>query len=129
MIKMPQDFIKYIQDTDGTTSVKGTASIEKATIKKVSKAINTGWLASDVTPTNTPSIHRIHILVTTDTVVNLQVNDGTNTTTMKLNAGAVLSADCLYAFDITMISGYSYNVQHETTTQDVHSWIEELGVL
>tara|TARA_Y100000310_G_scaffold339157_1_gene430969 strand:+ start:1585 stop:1950 length:366 start_codon:yes stop_codon:yes gene_type:complete len=103
---------------------------EKATAKESSKAINTDWFASNISPTNAPANHRIYIRLATSSVVNVLMDDGTNTNLkMTLNDGNALGADELYAFDVILPAGYSYNLQHETATQNINSWIVEVGVL
>lgn len=104
--------------------------IEKATIRVTNKAVNTDWFASNVSPTNAPANHRIYILLATTSVVNLQMNDGINSNiTMNLNGGTALTADSLYAFDIIVPDGYSYNIHHKTGTQNISGWIVESGAL
>ncbi len=103
---------------------------EIATLKSTSKAVDTDWLGSDVEPTNAPANHRIQILIEgADSVVNIIYKDGTNTLTMALNGGTALSSGAGYVFDLIVPAGYSYNIQHSTTTQDVNVQIVESGVL
>tara|TARA_Y100000310_G_C20130761_1_gene555759 strand:- start:93 stop:458 length:366 start_codon:yes stop_codon:yes gene_type:complete len=104
--------------------------IEKATIKETSKAVDTDWFATNISPTNAPANHRLYIRMATTSVVNLQMDDGTNTDlVMNLNDGTALDANDLYAFDIILPAGYSYNIQHKTTTQNINAWIVESSVL
>lgn len=111
-----------------------TAPIQKiqeiGTVKSTSKAIDTDWFASNQSPTNAPAIHRIYMMVEgADTVVRLELDDGTNTDLIcNFNGGTALSQDTLYAFDVVLPEGYSYNIQHATTTQKVNCWIVEIGV-
>jgi len=101
----------------------------KGALKNLSKAVDTDWFAANIAPSNANSSHIIYISCPTETVVNLQMDDGTNTnTTMVLNTGTALAATCLYAFQIEVPSGYSYNIQHKTGTQLIDCWIIELGV-
>ncbi len=103
---------------------------EKGTAQESSKAVDTDWFASNITPSNAPSNQRIYIRLATTSVVNLLMDDGTNSDlTMTLNAGVALTADYLYAFDLTLPAGYSYNIQHKTGTQNINSWIVESSVL
>lgn len=103
---------------------------EKGTIQETSKAVDTDWFAANITPTNAPANHRIYIRMATTSIVNLQMDDGTNSNiVMNLNDGVALDANDLYAFDVIIPDGYSYNIQHKTGTQDVNGWIVESGVL
>lgn len=111
-------------------SLQFTKIIEKATIKETSKAVDTDWFASNIEPTNTPAVHRITIRMATASVVNLLMDDGTNTDiVMNLNDGVALDANDLYAFDVVIPAGYSYNIQHDTGTQNINAWVAELGSL
>jgi len=104
--------------------------IEKATIKETSKAVDTDWFAANTSPTNSPCTQRIYLRLATTSVVNIQMDDGTNSNIeMVLNAGVALTANYLYAFDISVPAGYSYNIQHKTGTQNVNGWIVEASVL
>jgi len=103
---------------------------EIATLKVTSKAINTDYFGSNLEPNNAPANHRLYILLATTSVVNLLVDDGTNSDiSMSLNNGNALTAGVLYAFDVIIPAGYSYNVQHATGTQNVSCWVVESGVL
>lgn len=107
--------------------------IEKATLKQTSKTVNTDWFASNISPTNAPANHRILILIPdggTDTVVNILMDDGTNTNeVIAVNANVALTAGAGYIFDLLVLAGYSYNIQHETATQNVTCVIVESSVL
>lgn len=104
--------------------------IEKGTIQETSKAINTDWFAANISPTRTPANHRVYIRLATTSVVNILMDDGTNSDiTMVLNDGTALTANNLYAFDIIVPAGYSYNLQHATGTQNINAWVVEAGVL
>tara|TARA_Y100000310_G_scaffold95109_2_gene92960 strand:- start:1150 stop:1515 length:366 start_codon:yes stop_codon:yes gene_type:complete len=104
--------------------------IEKSTIKETSKAIDTDWFTANISPTNTPANHRIYIRMATTSIVNIQMDDGTNSNIeMILNDGVALDANDLYAFDIIVPAGYSYNIQHKTGTQNINAWIVESSVL
>jgi|TARA_Y100000310_G_scaffold105331_1_gene103765 hypothetical protein len=104
--------------------------LQKATIQETSKAVDTDWFAANITPTEAPANHRIYIRVATTTIINLQMDDGTNTNlTMNLNDGVALDANDLYAFDIVVPAGYSYNIQHKTGTQNINGWIVETSYL
>ena len=81
---------------------------------------STNIFASDLTPTNTPSIFRIYIVVTGFTTAPIlsvkRSNDGGVTyVTENLNGGNALSNDVAYIFDIIMDSGEQINLQLDQT--------------
>lgn len=101
--------------------------IQKAAEIDLNKAVDTDWFASNIEPTNAPSVHRITLKVETSTVVNLQMDgDGATNERMDLNGGNALTAHALYTFDIPIPAGFSYNIQHKTGTQNVAVTIVEL---
>tara|TARA_Y100000310_G_scaffold60574_1_gene55910 strand:- start:761 stop:1129 length:369 start_codon:yes stop_codon:yes gene_type:complete len=112
-------------------SVEFQRLIEKSTaLQETSKAVDTDWFAANISATNSPANHRLYIRLATSSVVNLQMDDGTNTDLeMNLNNGNSLTANSLYAFDIIVPAGYSYNLQHKTGTQNINAWIVEGSVL
>ena len=104
--------------------------IEKATIKATSKAVDVDYFAANISGTNSPANHRLYIRLATTSVVNIQMDDGTNSNIeMVLNGGTALIANHLHAFDIIVPAGYSYNIQHKTATQLINAWIVESSVL
>lgn len=106
---------------------EGGQVIQKHASQETSKAINTDWFASNITPTNAPCVHRITIKMVSDTVVKLEVDDGTNSNIeWDLNGGNVLTGGSVYTFDIPIPLGWSYNIQHETSTQNFACVVVEL---
>ncbi len=104
-------------------------AVLKGTLKETSKAVDTDWFTSNIEPTQKQAIHRIYIRLATESVVNIQLDDGTNTDiTLDLNEGSALSANSLYVFDVHIPAGYSYNLQHKTGTQNINCWIVEGGL-
>ncbi len=100
--------------------------IQMATVKHVSKAITTNWLTA-VAPINTPSVHRLQLCVEgTTTIVNVMLYDGTNTISMAVNGGNACIAGAGYQFDVVMLPGYTWTVQHATATQNVNLQAIEL---
>ncbi len=97
---------------------------------EVSKAVNTDWFGSNLgllTAHGGPVKHTIQIrLATTDSVVKIELDEGTDTDIeMLLNSGNVLVAKALYIFDLILLIGQTYNIQHETATQNVFCSIIE----
>lgn len=76
--------------------------------------VDTDILASDITPSNTPSICRVAVVLATASVFKARVTQGATTFDVKLNSGAALVASCLYVFDIPWEEGDSINFQVET---------------
>jgi hypothetical protein len=107
----------------------GIAGItEMATLKETSKAINTDWLAANITPNITPCMHRLFIKVATATGVRVELDDSGESTTdveFYLNSKSNLAADAGYTFDVPLLAGQSYNIQHDTGTQNVYIHIIE----
>ncbi len=64
-------------------------------------------------------------MVPTSSVVNVIITDGTTAKTAGLNEGTALSADAWYSFDVLIPVGYSFNIQHETGTQNVALFVFE----
>lgn len=105
----------------------GRGVIEKATIKVTSKAINTDWFTPNILPSKFPALHRLYVAVPTSTKIKVLMDDGTNSDIeMRLNGDTALDALTLFAFDIVVPQGYSYNIQHLTTTQNISAWIVEI---
>ena len=62
----------------------GKGVLEKATLKVVSKAVNTDWFAVNIKASRFPALHRIYIACPTLTKVNLLMDDGTNTNIVNI---------------------------------------------
>lgn len=111
----------------GIGDLEGTAYIEKGSLIETSKAINTDYFAANISPTKTPATHRIYIRLATTSVVKIEMDDGATTDVeLKLNDGVALDANDLYSFDVVLLTGQSYNIQHETGTQNVFCTVVEL---
>lgn len=120
----------------GTATSAKTSGVDYPTQKaliNVSKAIDTDWFASDITPTHPPCMHRIQISVPTSTVVRVErTRTVAPTMTDKredLNEGNALTANALYVFDILVMKDDGYNIQHATGTQTVYCAIAEYPVI
>ena len=112
--------------TTKATGLSGHAEI--GTVKATSKAINTDYFVTNLSPLNPPAVHRIQLRLATTSVVKVELDDGTNTNIeYDLNGGVALDAGEVYTFDIVVPDGYSYNIQHETGTQNVDCQIIELA--
>ncbi len=61
-----------------------------------------------------PRMFRVFIAVTTSTVLNLSITDGSTTHVVGLNASGALNAADLYTFDFMGQPGLTYDLQYET---------------
>ncbi len=92
-----------------------------ATLAKVfntAKAANTDWLATDLRPTagRGSVAYRMTIGLTgANSVVNVQISDGTNTVALDLRDGNVLTVGRAYTFVIGANSDFTYNFQAESS--------------
>lgn len=126
---MPADFIKYVQPTDSTRNDL-VVPVEAKSMIDTSKAINTDWFAANVSPsiTGRPTQFRIVIRCATTTVVRLEMDDGaTVNITMNLNDTVALTGGSVFTFDINLLDGQSFNIQHATTTQAIFCSVIEMS--
>ena len=77
----------------------------------VAETADTDILATDITPTNTPCLFRIMVMLETAGVFSAILINATVSKTLKLNAGNSLTASCAYMFDILVHSGDTVNFQ------------------
>ena len=113
-------------DIESTPSTGGGEGILKGAIFDTSKNAGADWFSSDIQPTNTPCMHRMFIVMTSTTKVKVILKEGAKTKTGYLNDGAQLDGGELYIFDIMLNMGQSYNIQHDTTNQNVTVTIVEV---
>ena len=90
-------------------------------------AVNTDWFTSNIAPEkqNKPSKFTVQILMATTSVVEFDITDGTTNKTGKINNGGSLIAAVWYHFDVELPAGYTFNIQHKTTTQNMACHIFE----
>ena len=88
-----------------------TTPLAVASQHGVAETANTDILAADITPTNTPCLFRIMVMLDTAGVFSAMLKSGGATKTLKLNAGTALIASAAYMFDILMHSGDTVNFQ------------------
>lgn len=84
-------------------------------------AINTNWFVNNLQPARRGMSAKftVQMLVPTSTVVEFDITDGTVNKTGTVNDGVALVADTWQQFDVIIPAGYSFNIQHATTTQNV----------
>jgi hypothetical protein len=85
--------------------------LNKASQHGVAETANTDILASDLSPTNTPCLFRVMVMLETSGVFSAILKNGGVSKTLKLNAGVALVASCAYIFDILVHSGDTVNFQ------------------
>ena len=70
-------------------------------------------------------------LTSTNSIVNVQISDGSTTTGFDLNDGTALTSGRLYTFVLGCHSDYSYTIQYETGTTTGYLLLEQIrdGVL
>ena len=91
-------------------------------------AVDTNWFsAGNIAPSKegTPSKFTVQILMATTSVVEFDITDGTTNKTGKINNGGSLIAAVWYQFDVELPAGYTFNIQHKTTTQNMACHIFE----
>lgn len=76
---------------------------------------NTNWLASDITPTSTPTTFGIDVAISIAGIFNAQITRGGITTIISFNNGIALTTGALYHFSIKVFSGDTINFQYSTT--------------
>jgi len=97
----------------------------------VALAANTNWFSSDLGSSvrpqkrgfqefyNAPIKHSIELMLATPSLVKLiATKAGANQKIMYLNSGLTLSSNSLYIFDFILHSDITYNIQHETASQN-----------
>ena len=75
---------------------------------------NTNIFSTSLTPVYQCSAFRVTVALTTASVFNVVMTDGTTSYTNGLNASAALQAGDLYTFTFGVHNGNTYNFQIET---------------
>jgi hypothetical protein len=125
-----------LQNLDALLSTRATETT-LAKIVPIAKAalFNTAlptaesnWLASNITPTNSPSYLRIYVCVSVAGILRVARTVSATTITENLNSGNSLTADAAYMFDVAWRSGDSINIRYSVTTGTIKILrIEEIG--
>lgn len=92
--------------------------IEKANLHNQALPVaNANWLATDITPTNTPTTFMIDVAVSIAGVFSAAITkNGIAPQTVNFNLGAALVANSVYTFNLLVHSGDSVNFRYSTTT-------------
>jgi hypothetical protein len=111
-----------------TTLAKIVPIAKAALFNTALPAAESNWLASDITPTNSPSYLRIYVCVSVAGVLRVARTVSATTITENLNSGNSLVADAAYMFDVAWRSGDSINIRYSVTTGTITILrIEEIG--
>lgn len=92
--------------------------IEKANLhNQALPAVNTNWLSSDITPTNTPTTFMIEVAVSVSGNFRAVVTKSGNAQTVTFNvvSGPALIAGGVYIFNLLVHSGDSVNFTYSVT--------------
>lgn len=74
-------------------------------------------LAADIAPLNTPCLFRITVGFDTAGVFSAAITRAGNTQVQQLNHGVVLTANCLFMFDVLVHSGDTINYRYSVAAQ------------
>ncbi len=85
--------------------------LEKAAQHEVAETAGVDILAADLTPTNTPCLFRIMVVLSVAGIFSARLTNGGTTVVANLNSGVALPADCAYMFDVLVHSGDTVNFQ------------------
>ncbi|MFQ5352322.1 MAG: hypothetical protein ACE5D3_04530 [Candidatus Binatia bacterium] len=84
---------------------------EKVALDLANPGANADCFAADLTVKGKMPIVRVSVVPSTGSVVNITETLGAVNNTYALNNGSALTADAMASFDVTAVSGASYNVQ------------------
>lgn len=74
-------------------------------------------LAADIAPLNTPCLFRVAVGFDTAGVFSVTITRTGNTQVQQLNHGVVLTANCLFMFDVLVHSGDTINYRYSVAAQ------------
>ena len=91
-------------------------------------AAEADWLASAITPTNSPSYLRVYVCVSVAGILRIARTIDGVTLVEDLNSGNALVANASYLFDVPWRTGDSVNVRYSVTTGTINRLlIDEIG--
>jgi hypothetical protein len=116
------DFAK-LQNLDVSLSTRATEAtlsaikdrftpILKGSVFNASVSAGTNIFASDLSPTNSPTVFRIYATFNASGVLSVVRTKAGTSVTEQLNSGNALNANAAYIFDIIVESGESINLQY-----------------
>lgn len=101
----------YADSGAGSSLFPQLTAIDKASQHGVAETLNTDILATSLSPTNTPCLFRVMVMLETSGVFSAILTNSASSKTLKFNGGAALAASCPYMFDILVHSGDTVNFQ------------------
>jgi hypothetical protein len=101
--------------------------VEQANVHDVAKNSGADFLATDLTPNDTPSLFRVQVSLDTAAVFSVEIKKGGTAKIVEFNSGAQLIADSLYFFDHLMHSGDTCNYQADQNVQVDILRVQEVG--
>jgi hypothetical protein len=109
--------IRVVASTDPDATIDMPKAVaEGGTLKgsKFNEAVSaaTDIFSTALIPTHPATLFRIYACFDTSGVLSVRRTYGGTTVSEKLNAGADLSADCAYAFDISVLEDQSINLRY-----------------
>jgi hypothetical protein len=117
-----------VNPTTEDTLVKLIPIAKAALFNTALPAAEADWLASAITPTNSPSYLRIYVCVSVSGVLRIARTIGATTLTEDLNSGGALAADAAYMFTVPWRTGDSINLRYSVTAGTIKILrIEEIG--
>lgn len=109
--------IRVVASTDPDATIDMPKAAVEGGVLKDSKFNEAVTAAIDIfsavlSSTNTVTVFRIYACFDTSGILSVRRTYGSNTVSEKLNAGANLSADCGYAFDVLVLEGQTINLRY-----------------
>ena len=122
----PYDFDRLLAARLGDSKLIPVA--KAAIFNDALPAADADWLASDITPTNSPSFLRLYVCVAVAGRFYLTRTIGAATVSEDLNAGSDLVADSAYLFTVEWRTGDSLNFKYSATGADILTFrADEIG--
>ena len=91
-------------------------------------AAEADWLASAITPTNSPSYLRVYVCVSVAGILRIARTIGAVTLTENLNSGDTLVAEAGYLFDVPWETTQSINLRYSVSAGTIKKLsIHEIG--
>jgi len=101
--------------------------VSKGSVFNTSVTAGTNIFASDLEPTDTPTIFRIYACFDTAGVLTVRRTSGGTTVSEQLNSGNNLTANASYMFDIIVDSGETINLQYSVNATCLKLSIVEIS--
>ena len=99
--------------------------VAKAAQHAVAETLNVDILSADLSPSQTPCLFRIMVVLSVAGVFSAQIKNGGTTVVANFNGGVALAADSAYMFDILVHSGDTVNFR-TTASGNVTLRVQEI---